>query len=1166
MSVDTRQLHKDTVSCRLHYSSELLSQINLKCKPKLSNEKLISVKKILNFEKIKRNKAPQKKYASIQNSLSSNMSKSQNEQKLFQNCNSNKFGSSNSPPSSPKCKADNFSSENIHLYKNLPHAIPNSNDSCLSRKLPSEKNPNIMYCNARPKPITDGGGIGPKKSPLILGDNLKNCEPFQSGKNSEVAKTTGGGKGKILSGNQGSNPTSDTDSFCFRVLSHEDSLSKPITLKKTVPKTKKTGMVCENCQNPLLGLINDHTYSKEGVSKISQQYKFMKTASKPELGKLKIFSLNVGGLKSKLISDELEKEMLNFDIVCLSEVKMDLCDVGVLKTDFEQFTIFSNIKDEYNFKPRGGIVIFLKNYLADSIKMLSTNKLAVSIEINSQILETEKNVVLSAIYIPPAGTAYSSEEDFDLIENMLHDWQVLNKNIILTGDFNAKTKNECDYLTLNMHDAFENLEGIFDQIVIKNDRKNQDTHDVDLFGRKLINLCKISNLQIVNGRLGRDAGLGKCTTKNNSLIDYTIASPELFNEIKDFEILDFNNFMSDVHNPMIFSLTCSAKEPETKNMGVRVSKIKWDGSKNCEFLRNINDHDVVSLLSLIENFNPNNISDESNVDLFIQKLNDILEKAKQKTFQPKTFVPSNTKTKSWYDKELTVAKNKFHSARKNKNRENIRKTSKNYKSLLISKSQGFLEKRRKRLKQTKVKNPRIYWEMIKGRAKGSHIANLSVEEFGNFFKNLNSQEESSTSNLSLETPQKDPFDELNAPFTENELKKALKNLKNNKSTGPDDILNEQIKTSFPKMKDIYLKLFNTILESGCYPEGWAEGMIVPIFKNKGSKNDPNNYRGITLLSCMSKYFNSVLNNRLKEVAEKILSLIQAGFRPGFSTMDHAFTLLCIFALYERLQKNLFVAFIDYQKAFDTVWRAGLWLKLINEGVTGRFLNVIKDMYAKSKSCVLFNNQKSENFGSFAGVRQGEILSPLLFAFYINDLEGYLRGKGVSSLRGLLSTSGEVTDFNELDMVLFLDILTLFYADDTIIFSDTALGLQFALEELQNYCEKWKLTVNEGKTKIMCITWGRYKKQKYDFIYNNQKLECVDEFIYLGICFSKKGLTSSSITNRETASKKAMFGFLTRCKQNHLPIEDQLDVFQKTVVPCMLYGGNSGVSIKLSVWK
>ena len=549
---------------------------------------------------------------------------------------------------------------------------------------------------------------------------------------------------------------------------------------------------------------------------------------------------------------------------------------------------------------------------------MATNKLAVCIEINSQILKTLKNVVLAAIYIPPTGTAYSSEDDFDQIEQMLQDWQVSNKNIILTGDFNAKTKNEPDYLILSIHDAFENLEGIFDENVIKTDRKNEDLHDVDLFGRKLLNLCKISNLQIVNGRLGRDAGIGKCTTTNDSLIDYTIISPEIFDEISDFQILEFNNFFSDVHKPMIFSLKSSAMEPEAKPNVERVSKIKWEGSKNFEFFQNIDDQEVASLSSLLESFDPNEISDELNVDIFIQKTNDILEKAKLKTFEPKTFVASNTTKKSWYDKEMTAAKNKFHSARKQKNPETIRKTRKNYKSLLTSKFQGFLEKKKKRLKQTKVKNPRIYWEMIKGRSKGSNVGDLSVDDFGNFFKNLNSQDETSTSNLCLETPQKDPFDELNVPFTENELKKALKNLKNNKSTGPDDILNEQIKTSFPKMKYVYLKLFNIILETGCFPEAWAEGMIVPIFKNKGSKNDPNNYRGITLLSCMSKYFNSVLNNRLKAVAEKILSLIQAGFRPGFSTMDHAFTLLCIFALYERLQKNLFVAFIDYQKAFDTV--------------------------------------------------------------------------------------------------------------------------------------------------------------------------------------------------------------------------------------------------------
>ena len=228
---------------------------------------------------------------------------------------------------------------------------------------------------------------------------------------------------------------------------------------------------------------------------------------------------------------------------------------------------------------------------------------------------------------------------------------------------------------------------------------------------------------------------------------------------------------------------------------------------------------------------------------------------------------------------------------------------------------------------------------------------------------------------------------------------------------------------------------------------------------------------------------------------------------------------------------------------------------MNEGISGKFLNVVKDMYSKSKSCVFFlSGKKSSYFGSFAGVRQGEILSPILFALYINDLEGFLRDKGVSPLGGLLKISGEVVDFHDYELNFFIDLLTLFYADDTIIFADTSIGLQFALEELENYCNKWKLTVNEDKTKVMCITWGRFRNLNFDFFYNNKKLECVEEFTYLGIVFTKKGITNKTVMSRETASKKAMFSFLGRCKKNHLPIDVQLEVFNKTVVPCMLYGG------------
>ena len=143
-----------------------------------------------------------------------------------------------------------------------------------------------------------------------------------------------------------------------------------------------------------------------------------------------------------------------------------------------------------------------------------------------------------------------------------------------------------------------------------------------------------------------------------------------------------------------------------------------------------------------------------------------------------------------------------------------------------------------------------------------------------------------------------------------------------------------------------------------------------------------------------------------------------------------------------MNKPLYMAFIDYQKAFDTIWRAGLWHKLIKQGISGKFLNVVKSMYEKSKSQVFLHGEKSNPFPAETGVKQGEILSPLLFAFYINDLENCLRDQGVQPLQGIKSVSEEL-ELN-LDLQIMLDLLLLYYADDTIILADSAIGLQFAL--------------------------------------------------------------------------------------------------------------------------
>ena len=156
--------------------------------------------------------------------------------------------------------------------------------------------------------------------------------------------------------------------------------------------------------------------------------------------------------------------------------------------------------------------------------------------------------------------------------------------------------------------------------------------------------------------------------------------------------------------------------------------------------------------------------------------------------------------------------------------------------------------------------------------------------------------------------------------------------------------------------------------------------------------EPLNYRGISLLSCASKLFTAVLNKRLLKycIEHKILKPNQLGFVPGNRCSDaHIIIQFLIQKYCHRQGKKLYGCFVDFSKAFDTISREKLFEKLLKHGINGNFYNVLKNMYFNDETRIKVGDHLSDAIYPNQGVRQGCILSPLLFNIYLSDLPSRL---------------------------------------------------------------------------------------------------------------------------------------------------------------------------------
>ena len=451
-----------------------------------------------------------------------------------------------------------------------------------------------------------------------------------------------------------------------------------------------------------------------------------------------------------------------------------------------------------------------------------------------------------------------------------------------------------------------------------------------------------------------------------------------------------------------------------------------------------------------------------------------------------------------------------------------------------------------KLRSLKNKNLKEYWKIINSIDNKKNDSNIELDTLYTFFKDLNKQPDTNDNycDNNIDISIDDNNEILNSPITESEILKCIKALKNNKACANDEIINEYIKNTSHIMLPLYTSFFNLIFETGYLPEAWLEGIIMPIYKKKGDPLKPENYRPITILSCFGKLFTAVLNQRLNNFLNEhhILEENQAGFRAGYSTYDHIFALHAIIEILKAKKLKLFCSFVDFSKAFDSVWRVGLWSKLLKNDVNGKFFRIVFNMYKGIKSCISFNGNQSSFFPCLRGVRQGENLSPVLFALFLNDLESFMHSNNCSDVNLELDSD---------NLYIYLQLFILLYADDTVIFGADETSFQKNLDVFYEYAKMWQLDINYDKTKI--LIFGTRNDDHFDFKMGNNKISVCKEFKYLGVVFTKSRSFCKAKKHNYDQAKKAMHLLYKRIRNLNLPIDLQLQLFEHTILPIALYG-------------
>ena len=507
------------------------------------------------------------------------------------------------------------------------------------------------------------------------------------------------------------------------------------------------------------------------------------------------------------------------------------------------------------------------------------------------------------------------------------------------------------------------------------------------------------------------------------------------------------------------------------------------------------------------------------------------------------------RTQEWYDAECRSLKrevrkslSKFKRTLFDGDRDNYCKKRREYKYLLKRKRKQFNEALLNDLLSS-VKSQKQFWDTVRrvSNKKGQPANNISCETWFKHFKDLLTKE--THSDLLVDhNEDEEETSYFNRPISRQEVSLAIQKIKQRKAPGPDGIIGEILKhgCNSNTVLDFFVHFFNALFDKGIYPEMWTESIVLTLHK-KGDVNNPNNYRGISLSNVSSKLYSTIINYRLQEwvTENNITGEFQAGFKRNYSTVDHMFTLMAFIQKQLSLKRKLYVAFIDFEKAFDSVNRSIMWPILLKNGIKGKLFRCIIIMYNNVKARIRCRGNLTDYINCTSGVKQGDVCSPILFSLFINELTTEVVANGRHGARF-------TTDI--------LQIFILLLADDVALMSETVVGLQNQLNSLDRAATRLQLRVNMTKSNIIVFRKGGYLSARERWTFGRTIMPVVNMYKYLGIYFTTRLTFNPACKDLASKAKRAVLNIMQKLSVlGSQSFAIFIKLFDSQVQPIMQYG-------------